>query len=323
LLLHGVRGMGKRHFMRALAQALLCESPSEEGFPCGRCAGCLLNAADSHPDLRWLVPEIDLPVRDDADAEADAEAVSTVRPAKASREIKIDQVRSLGEFLTIAAHRGGRRVVMLAPAEALNGPAANALLKLLEEPPAGAVFLGVSDELDAVLPTVRSRCVLQRVPMPTVVEALAWLQAQGVERAEEALAEAGGAPVGLAAPEADDVRRLTPELRAQLLELLARGARLRPADVVTLPKDTPLGESIRLFQRWGWDLLAERTARRVRYYPGQQRVVAAVARDSDPERLLGWLGQLADAQATADHPLNAKLAVEGLLVSYVSAVRPA
>jgi DNA polymerase-3 subunit delta' len=323
LLLHGARGTGKRHFIRTLAEALLCESPAEDGSPCGQCAGCQLNAADNHPDLRWLVPEIDQPLRDAIDEGGEVELATGTRPAKASREIKIDQVRALVEFLAIAAHRGGRRVVVLAPVEALNGPAANALLKLLEEPPAGALFLGVTDELDAVLPTVRSRSVLLRAPSPTTIDALAWLRSEGVENAEEALAEAGGAPVGIAAPDADDARRLTAELKAQLLELLARGARLRPADVLVLPKDTPLGESIRLFQRWGWDLLAERTAKRVRYYPKQQRAVAAVARDSNPERLLGWLGQLADAQATADHPLNAKLAVEGLLVSYISAIQPA
>jgi len=321
-LLHGARGTGKRHFMRALAQALLCEAPDASGLPCGQCVGCQLNAADGHPDLRGLVPEIDQPVREDAE-ESDAGAAGSARAARASREIKIDQVRALGEFLALAAHRGGRRIVLLAPAEALNGPAANALLKLLEEPPPGAHFLAVTDELDAVLPTVRSRCVLLRAPMPSPGEALAWLRARGIDDAEDALAEAGGAPVGLATAADDDGRRLSPELKAQLIDWLARGSRLRPADVVALPRDTPLGESIRLFQRWGWDLLAERTAKRVRYYPRHRRAVAAVARNADPERLLGWLSLLAEAQATADHPLNAKLAVEGLLVGYMSAVRPA
>jgi DNA polymerase-3 subunit delta' len=69
--------------------------------------------------------------------------------------------------------------------------------------------------------------------------------------------------------------------------------------------------------------LAERTAARVRYYPRQKKALAAVARECDLARLLGWLGELARAQATADHPLNARLAVEGLLMGYLDAVRPA
>ena len=322
LLLHGARGIGKRHFARAMAQALLCETPDARQRACGACAGCLLVAADNHPDLRGLIPEADQPARDDA-AEAEEGASSTAaRSTKASRAILIDQVRDVGEFLAIAAHRGGHRIVLLAPAEALNGPAANALLKLLEEPPAGAVFIAVTDELDAVLPTVRSRCVLLRAPVPQPAVALAWLKAAGVEDAEDRLAEAGGAPVGLQTGDEDE-RSLAPELKLRLLELLARGGRLALADVTSaVPKDVPVSGAIRLFQRWGWDLLAEREAQRVRYYPRQQRAIAAVARVCERERLIGWLAQLTDAQATSSHPLNAKLAVESALIGYMDATRP-
>ena len=323
LLLHGARGIGKRHFARALAQALVCETPDAEHHACGSCAGCLLVASDNHPDLRWLVPEADQPVRDDAEESYEGAAAPSAKTTRASRAILIDQVRDIGEFLSLAAHRGGRRVVLLAPAEALNGPAANALLKLLEEPPAGAIFIGVTDEIDAVLPTVRSRCVLLRAPVPRPEVALDWLKSQGVEDADTKLAEAGGAPVGLDAEE-DDGRTLAPELRARLLELLARGGRLTLAEVTSaVPKDIPVSGAIRLFQRWGWDLLVEREAHRVRYYPRQGHAIAAVAQTSDRERLLSWLTQLTEAQATAAHPLNAKLAVESVLIGYMDATRPA
>jgi DNA polymerase-3 subunit delta' len=324
LLLHGPRGIGKRHFARALAQALLCETPGEEGAACGHCAGCQLFAADNHPDLRWLVPSVDLPERDEGEeGEALAEPASAAKPSKASREILIDQVRDIGDFLALASHRGGRRVVLLIPAEALNAPAANALLKILEEPPGGTVFIAVSDAIDAVLPTVRSRCVLLRVPVPDQRAALAWLKARGIEDAEIRLAEAGGAPVGLDDEGTDDSRRLSPEFKTQLLDLLARGARLTLADIASaVPRDVGLSEAIRLFQRWGWDLLAERAAGRVRYYPQRQGAIASVARACDPQRLLVWLGQLTEAQAVAEHPLNARLAVESALIGYLSTVRP-
>ncbi len=211
---------------------------------------------------------------------------------------------------------------MLVPAEALNAPAANALLKILEEPPENAVFIAVSDAIDAVLPTVRSRCVLVRAPVPDPGEALAWLKARGVDDADAKLAEAGGAPVGLDDPDDADPRRLSSEGKAQLLDLLARGGRLTLADIVaSVPRDIGLSEAIRLFQRWGWDLLAERAAGRVRYYPQRQRAIAMVARACEPERLLDWLAQLAEAQATAEHPLNARLAVEGALIGYMRTVR--
>ena len=214
--------------------------------------------------------------------------------------------------------------MLLSPAEALNGAAANALLKMLEEPPAGAVFLAVSDQLDAVLPTIRSRCVLVRVPNPRMDVALEWLRQQGIREAEVRLVEAGGAPVGLETDEGEeDARRLDPALRETLLRLLARGTALSAAEVVmAVPKDVPVAASIRLFQRWGWDLLAERQAGRVRYYPGERRVLTALARAVEPERLLDWVATLAQSQAVSDHPLNARLVIENALLGYINAMQP-
>jgi DNA polymerase-3 subunit delta' len=214
--------------------------------------------------------------------------------------------------------------VLLAPAEALNGAAANALLKMLEEPPAGAIFLGVSHRIDAVLPTIRSRCVLMRVAGPSPAAALCWLQDQGVEQAETRLAEAGGAPMAVLEEERlDERRRLDPAVREALLAVLARGTSASPADVVAaVPRDVPVAPAIRLFQRWGWDLLAERVAQRVRYHPGQKRALATLARAVDPPRLLHWLAALTEAQAVSEHPLNARLAVEQALFGYLEALRP-
>jgi DNA polymerase III subunit delta' len=230
-------------------------------------------------------------------------------------------VREIADFLSMTAHRGGRRVVLLAPAEALNPPASNALLKLLEEPPPGAFFIAVTDRLDALLPTIVSRCVLLRISSPTRAQALSWLQAQSVDNAEGRLAEAGGAPVGLEVD--DDARALDPGQRDALLQLLRRGAAARAADVVAaVARDVAVVASIRLLQRWGWDLLAERMGERVRYYPGERRAISAVARTAEPVRVLGWLAELIEAQRASDHPLNARLVVERLLLRYVEALTP-
>jgi DNA polymerase-3 subunit delta' len=325
VLLHGGRGIGKRHLALAFGQLLLCESPGD-GRSCGECASCRLIAADNHPDFRWLVPAADMPARDaeDEDAESDEAAAPGGRSKKApSREILIDQVRKVGEFLGLSSHRGGRRVVLLAPVEALNAPAANALLKMLEEPPDGAVFLALTDDVDAVMPTIRSRCVLLRAAAPRRDEALRWLREQGVEDAEARLAEAGGAPLAVIADDgADDRHRLDPDLRAALLGILAKGPGATAADAIAIvPREVAVGPAIRLFQRWGWDLLAERTAQRVRYHPGQKRTLATLARAVDPAGLTDWLTALSEAQAVSDHPLNPRLAVEQALLGYLDAMQ--
>jgi DNA polymerase-3 subunit delta' len=328
LLLHGGRCIGKRHLMKSFAQLLLCESPVDAA-PCSRCAGCQLIAADNHPDLRWLTPAASMPDREDLEADgddtqADRTETRSNKGAKPSREIVIDQVRKTREFLSLSSHRGGRRVVLLFPAEALNAPAANALLKMLEEPPPGVVFLAISDQLDAVLPTILSRCVLLRAPVPSHAQALQWLRSLGVDLAEAKLAEAGGAPVGIADEAGLDERQtLDPVLHEALIKLLSRGSALTGAQIVsTVPKDIVVAPAIRLLQRWGWDLLAERLAGRVRYYPQHQRQFATLARAIEPARVVDWAAALAQTQAVSDHPLNARLVVESALLGYADAMRP-
>ena len=78
---------------------------------------------------------------------------------------------------------------------------------------------------------------------------------------------------------------------------------------------------IDLFQRWAWDLLAIRQAGRVRYHRKQREILARLAAAAPETRLLAWDDSLKQARATADHPLNARLVVEGLLTEYVACLR--
>jgi DNA polymerase-3 subunit delta' len=130
-----------------------------------------------------------------ADEEGDTPAPTTSRATKPSQEIKVDQVRALDGFLSLRSHRGRRRIVLVHPAEAMNLNAANALLKALEEPQAGAHFILVSHRPARLLPTIRSRCAAVPVTLPEPGLARAWLKEQGVPEAEAWLAYTGGAPI--------------------------------------------------------------------------------------------------------------------------------
>lgn len=192
LLLHGPRGAGKLELAERLAQLLLCEHADAARRPCGTCDGCRWYLAGNHPDFRRLEPEALM--RDPPESEEGEEG-----PAKRAKQpsliIKVEQVRALADFLYIGSHRGKRRVALVHPAEDMNPNAANALLKGLEEPPPGAVFLLVSHRPARLLPTVRSRCVAIPVPIPPAEVARKWLAEQGAKDAERWLAYAGGAPL--------------------------------------------------------------------------------------------------------------------------------
>jgi DNA polymerase-3 subunit delta' len=197
LLLHGPRGIGKLELAERIAQLLLCEHAEPARRPCGSCDGCRWYLAGNHPDFRRLEPEAIAKQPPPAEEEEGSEPApaSSKRSKQPSLFILIEQVRELASFLHVGSHRGALRVALVHPAEDLFPNAANALLKSLEEPPTGAMFILVSNRPARLLPTVRSRCVAIPVPIPPREAALAWLGSQNVANAERWLAFAGGAPL--------------------------------------------------------------------------------------------------------------------------------
>lgn len=324
LLLHGPAGIGKWQLAVSFAGAALCEHPGAGGAPCGACASCRLVAAGNHPDLRVVVPDA-LAERRPGQVAGDAEAAEETADAqsaaksKPSREIKIDQILALAELIGVTTHRGGIRVVVLGPADALNPASANALLKSLEEPPPGTLYLLVTDRIDRCLPTIVSRCALVRIPIPKRASALAWLEARGVgEGAAQRLVEAGGGPFGaLHASEAE-----TPdEARSKLLGLLRRGSALEAAHIAAeVPRTVAIGPSVALFQRWVWDYFSYCTGAGLRYHPHDEDHFHALAGVWSLRAAAAWWDSLGALRAVSDHPLNARAAVEGAMLEYAGSI---
>ncbi|MGE8499928.1 MAG: DNA polymerase III subunit delta', partial [Pseudomonas sp.] len=192
-LLHGPAGIGKRALAERLMARLLCQQP--QGLEaCGSCKSCHLLAAGTHPDNFVLEPE------------------------EADKPIKVDQVRELVNFVVQTAQLGGRKVVLVEPAESMNLNAANALLKSLEEPSGNTVLLLISHLPSRLLPTVKSRCVQQACPVPGEAMSLAWL-AQALpacsdEERAELLCLAAGSPLAAVRLQELGVR----DQRAQVVE---------------------------------------------------------------------------------------------------------
>lgn len=297
LLLHGPRGIGKLAFAESLAQAMLCESPRGQEA-CGICQACHWFAQQTHPDFKRIEP-----------AEPDEEEEGGGK--KASWQIAIRDIRALGEFLALAPHQGGWRVVLLHPAEAMNVAAANALLKTLEEPPARVLIVLVSHQPRRLLPTVRSRCRKLALPRPDWDSALAWLCAQAVADPEPLLREAGGAPL-VALEYADKERR---ERRKAFIDALAE------ADLLVL---SGLGNTFqtRLDEAWGWltrwvhDLARIRQAGEARYFPERVKSLRRIAASADIQDILALETEIRGAGRWLRHPLNAQLLLESWLLRY-------
>jgi len=146
-LLHGPGGIGKRMMARALAADYLCEVNQGDASlcqeACGECHACRMMAAGSHPDFMLLEREWN------------------PKSKRINRDVNIEQIRRMLGFLSLSGQESARRVALIGDAGRLNGQAANAMLKGLEEPSQGSLILLVCEDALALPATVRSRCLLQ------------------------------------------------------------------------------------------------------------------------------------------------------------------
>ncbi|MES2899364.1 MAG: DNA polymerase III subunit delta' [Pseudomonadota bacterium] len=315
ILFHGAAGTGKADFIERFAQALLCENGQADGHACGSCISCGWFSQHNHPDYRRVRPEAldDEPAEGEEGVDADSgkKSKATKTPSK---EIKIEQIRNLSDFMNISTHRQGLRVVVLYPAEALNTPASNALLKTLEEPPPGTVFLLSTNSIDRLLPTILSRCRKFALPMPDLAMALAWLKEQGLADADSWLLEQGGAPLAALAQSESGNRE---ELET-LLQLLARpsiDSALKTADKLS---KTALSLLVSWQQRWLYDLFSYKLSGSIRYYPRYKKELAALAGTVQTANLMRAIKSANERRATSDHPLSPKLFIEDMLLDYTA-----
>lgn len=145
-LLHGPSGIGKATLGFEMACAYLCEknrrsSPADEA--CGTCHACHMMAAGSHPDFLQVEREWD------------------EKKKRLKRDVHVGQTRDLLSFLSLSGSQSERKVVLVREAGQMNGQAANALLKGLEEPAPGSLLILACEDAMSVPATVRSRCLLQ------------------------------------------------------------------------------------------------------------------------------------------------------------------
>ena len=312
MLIHGPEGIGKTELAEHFAQSLLCEAVLPDGMACLECASCRWFSQYNHPDYRRIRP--DALGGDEADDDGDAEADEAGGDSKkASRIIRIAQVRGLADFMNISTHQSGRRVILLYPAETLNTESSNALLKMLEEPLPGTVMLLVTNNADALLPTILSRCLKFPVAMPPQEVALAWVMDQDVADADAWLAEQGGAPLTALAlaqtGKRDDLDAFLRQLASPSVEGALQTASQR--------QKAPSRELIGWLQRWLYDIFSAKFAGRVRYYPRYQNEIMALARRVNTEKLLQMQKSVGARKAIADHPLAVRLFIEDTMLEYL------
>ena len=255
-LLTGPRGIGKATFAWSIARFLLATPPMEDDG---------LFGAPEPPTTLSIDPEHPVARRIAASAEPGLKAITRSENEKTGRlrdVISVEDIRGLAGFFQLSAADGGRRVVIVDAADDMNPQAANALLKMLEEPPERATLLLISHQPSGLLPTIRSRCRVLRLSTLGAEDMARALAQAGAETGPDAgaLSELSGGSVGAAV-------RLSVlgglQTYAELVQLLGSLPQFDRARAVKLAEDAAArgAEDKRDLLFWLLDLLMARLAR--------------------------------------------------------------
>jgi DNA polymerase-3 subunit delta' len=298
ILIEGVEGLGKSALARRFGMSLICPRPNDNGDACGSCSDCLQAGASSHPDLQLVVPE---------------------EPGK---PIKIDAVRRLTARSVLAAQPDGYRVIIIDPADAMNRPAANALLKTLEEPSSRTVLVLVTAKPDQLPATIRSRCQAVKLPVPDGEISRQWLSTRVDPKDVQALlAIAGGAPIAAVRAVEEGWLAADRQLLADLDALRARKA--NPLRVVENWQQLPLTRVIDGFKRCLADmirLVADPGAERA--FHGEARAyLQTLGKDIDLKSLFALHDEVLRLERASVHNLNAQMLLERLANAWLQLTR--
>lgn len=324
ILLTGPAGVGKQRLGLWLAQLLFCEHPEDE--PCGRCRPCHLVLGLAHPDLHWMVPiprpKSTDPARQVDEAEEilaqvleERRASSLYLPPDGMAIHGVASVRLLQRRAALTPVEGRRKVFLIGEADRLvpqesSPEAANALLKLLEEPPADTVFVLTTTDPRRLLPTVRSRGVPLRVGR-LADEDVAQVLREHLRPAPspEALAErvrlAEGSVGAALAAGAGSGEAAAFHAAASLLEAVVAGPGARMERALRQPPFAARGEFTALL-----DALSETlgdAARDALGQPPKRPVPEVLRRRRDPDPLLRALERVAGAREAAAGNVNPQL----------------
>jgi DNA polymerase-3 subunit delta' len=319
MVISGPSGVGKQRLALWLAQLVLCEQHGDE--PCGRCRACRLVEGLAHADLHWFVP-IPRPKAADPDKAVDeaAQAIAETLDERRAKPLyappdgmashSMASVRLLQRRASLTSVEGGRRVFILGDAERLvpqesSQEAANALLKLLEEPPAGSLFLLTTLDPRRLLPTIRSRAVPLRLNRLTDDEVRSFLRRElspplAAPELDERVAMSRGS-IGVAVAAGDESGRAY-RAAGRLIEAVLAGAADRYEQALRQAPYSARGEFTAML-----DALADTLSEAARGSLGQSTrrpVPARLLERADPASLLRAMERVAEAREAAYGNVN-------------------
>lgn len=289
----GQKGTGVLDFVLYLSKTLLCETKKIKNnfIPCDKCSSCLLFNSNTHPDFYNISKELD----------------------PKNSNIKIELINDLMEKLSLSSLRGGLKVVLINLAENLNKSSANAMLKLLEEPPKDVIFLLISYNIAKVLPTIVSRCRKFNLLKPTYQDSLLYLEKNNIKNAEEKLRFNSCNPIF-------NINNDEILLKDKLFEFLVQpkiGYFLEISEILDKNKIT-LELSIDWLLKWVIDIVSLYYTDNIIYNLKFKNDIKNITQSINILRIFEIYDKLKDTYKLIGYNLNYRLQFENLLIDYLT-----
>ena len=296
-IINGETGSGRRLIASALTKSLLCENRTEEGDACGVCKSCIQTDSGNHPDVRFITHE------------------------KAT--ISVDDIRSqLIDDISIKPYSSDHKIYIIPDANKMTEAAQTALLKTIEEPPAYAMIILLTDNYENLLETIRSRCVIlttRPLGKEEITEYLIRNLQMEPERAKIAAGFCRG-NVGKAIhfASSDDFQ----EMKEDTLTLLKKIDDMDISDIMSYIKDLAnrkgkINEYLDLMLLWYRDILMFKVTKdaNILLYREEYNTISHQASKRNYEDIENIINAIDKAKIRLDANVNFETAIELLLLT--------
>jgi len=285
----GASGAGLEKFASTFAQSLICNKLKDTNEPCGICQDC-----------QWLLTE-----------HPNLQVIDNSAEDSSSNNISIESIRNLKRFFELSSHQiGGNKVILINNAESLTLNAANALLKILEEPPENSYLILTTNSISALLPTIISRCLIVSCPKPTNEEARQFLKLEGHENLSSQLPLFNNLPLDLIANQSEN------ELFETIIEEFKKG---KDFELMTIESKWLSGDFsaiISLFQKWIYDIFLFKLTTKSHFFEHKKENIKKLSNNTDISKLIRLVKSVNNIKLISNKPINKELAFDNLMIEY-------
>ena len=288
-LFTGPLGSGLERFGNAFAESLICRNLTHTSHACGVCQDCQWISSE-HPNLKVLSNESE---------------------EGSSKNISIESIRNLKKFLELSSHTvGGKKVILINNAESLTLNAANALLKILEEPPANSYLIMTTENISSLLPTILSRCVMIKSPTPSIEEAASFLKMEGFEKLCSQLPLFSNLPLEVIAHQGN-----YEQFKAMINEF-EKGRNFELMSIESKWITGDFTQTISLLQKWLYDIFLFKMTTKFHFFESKKENIKKLSEAADISKLLNLLKSVNKIKLISNKPINKDIAFDNLMVEY-------